>query len=74
LLILFVALSVGIWSSLIQWRKWKGATEPNRRLAEKPLLMTGTIAVVLSLLMLIMVIANTQASLAPLTISILLPG
>jgi uncharacterized protein with PQ loop repeat len=74
LLIVFVALSVRIWSSLIKWRKRKGATEPNRRLAEKPLLMTGTIAVVLSLLMLIMVIANTQASLAPLTISILLPG
>jgi uncharacterized protein with PQ loop repeat len=74
LLILFVALSVRIWISLIQWRKLKGATEPNRRLAEKPLLMTGTIVVVLSLLMLIMSIANAQASLAPLTISILLPG
>jgi magnesium-transporting ATPase (P-type) len=72
LLILFVALSVRIWSSLIKWKKRMGTTELNRRLAEKLLLIAGTFTVVLSLLMLIMFIANTQASLAPLAISILI--
>jgi formate-dependent nitrite reductase membrane component NrfD len=66
LFIAIVALSVRIWSSLIKRKKQKRATTTR--------LIAGTIAVALSLLLLIMVIANTQGALAPLSISVLLPG
>jgi hypothetical protein len=74
LLILFVAMSVRSWDLLLKRKKRKRATETNRRLEEKILFGIGTTTAAVSLLMLIMVIANTQGALAPLTITVLVSG
>jgi hypothetical protein len=68
LLIVFAALSVRLWGLLL---KWKRTTKPNGRIEEKTLFLAGTTTVSLALLMLIMGIANTQAALAPLAITVL---
>jgi hypothetical protein len=71
LLILFVALSERLWGSLLKRKK---AIKPNGRIGDTTLFVAGTTTVALALLMLIMVIANTQATLAPLTITVLVAG
>jgi hypothetical protein len=68
LLVLFVVLSRFIWSQLFQRMsvirsKW--------RLKEIALLISGSVVVALCLLMMIIVVANTQAAFGPITLTLL---
>lgn len=68
LFILFVALGMRIWKTLIrQSREPQGV----RRLKDKALLAGGVATVPLSLLLLIMAVANTQGAIAPIAITVL---
>ncbi len=68
LLILFVAFSKFIWSKLI---KRTNVREAKWRLKESALLISGVGIVSLALLMMVIVVANTQAAFGPITLTLL---
>lgn len=68
LLILFVGLSVYIWNVLVRRTKSK---DSKWRLKEKAYFGFGMATVVLTLLMMVIVVANTQAAFAPKTLSMM---
>lgn len=67
LLIVFVGLSVRLWRTAIDKSR---AGETTRTLRERALLATGCSTVVASLLLMLMVIGNTQASFAPMGLTL----
>ncbi|WP_435164207.1 hypothetical protein [Paenibacillus glycanilyticus] len=64
LLIIFVALGLFLWNSLIKRSKAMGS---KWRYIEKTYFISGIATVALSLLLMVMVVANTQGAIAPLT-------
>ena len=68
LLGVFAALSRFLWGELLQ--KTRG-NESKWKRKEKTLFVGGITAVVLSLLMMVMVVANMQGAIAPITITVL---
>jgi hypothetical protein len=68
LLIVFVVLSTGIWGALIKRSRVREATW---RLQEIALLVTGVATVALSLLLMVIVMANMQGAIAPITMTLL---
>ncbi|ACT02767.1 hypothetical protein Pjdr2_4139 [Paenibacillus sp. JDR-2] len=64
LFIIFVALGLFLWNSLIKRTKALGA---KWRYIEKTYFLSGIATVALSLLLMVMVVANTQGAIAPLT-------
>lgn len=68
LLVLFVVLSMFIWNTLI---KRPRVREAKWRLKEIALLASGVAMVILSLLMMVIVVANTQAAFGPITLTLL---
>lgn len=64
LLVIFVALSTRIWSTLL---KMSRVRESQWGLKEGALLVLGSATIVLSLLLLVIVVANMQGAIAPLT-------
>jgi hypothetical protein len=71
LLVVFAALSVRLWGALIRARR---ASEPKWRLKENTCFVAGIVTVGFSLLMMVMAVANMQAAIAPITITVLGPG
>lgn len=67
LLVVFTVFTARLWRKLINLR----ASQPVWRLKEKALTTIGVIAVPVTLLLMIMALANTQASLAPITLTLL---
>jgi cytochrome bd-type quinol oxidase subunit 2 len=63
----FIALSVRIWSTLIRQSKMG---ETKRKLNEKALLFSGVVLVPICFLLMLMVIGNTQASIAPMSLTL----
>ena len=68
LFVVFAIFTVRIWQKLI---KISRASESMWSLKEKTLITTGVMAVPASLLLMIMALANTQASFAPITLTLL---
>ncbi|KWX87749.1 hypothetical protein AMQ83_11170 [Paenibacillus riograndensis] len=68
LLILFAGLSVYIWNALVSWARSK---DSKWRFKEKACFVFGSATVVLALLMMVIVMANTQAAFAPKTLSMI---
>ena len=68
LLVVFVVLSVRLWSALIRATR---ANEPKWQLKENTFFVAGIVTVAFSLLMMVMVVANMQAAIAPITITVL---
>jgi hypothetical protein len=68
LLILFVAVSVGIWRWLLGQSRTTEARSMARRRA---MVCVGALTGIACLLLMVMVVANTQASFAPLTLTLL---
>lgn len=68
LLVLLVLLSRLIWSRLIQRSRGVGATW---RVKDSALFISGSVVVGLCLLMMIIVVANTQAAFGPITLTLL---
>lgn len=68
LLAIFVVLSVRIWGTLIRQSKVR---ETKRKLKEKMLLFSGVVSVAVCLLLMLMVIGNTQGAFAPLSLTML---
>lgn len=68
LLVIFVVLSVGIWRTLIKRSK---VHEAQWRLRESALLVGGFATVSLSLLLIVIVFANSQGAFAPITLTML---
>lgn len=66
LLIVFVALSTRIWSTLI---KKSQVRESKWGLKERALLISGAATIILSLLLMVMVVANMQGAIAPITLT-----
>ncbi|PZO46346.1 MAG: hypothetical protein DCF15_20420 [Phormidesmis priestleyi] len=69
LTIVFMGLSLHLWSTLIRRRK---ASKTIWKLKEKTFLVTGMATVAFSLLMTIAVVANLQGAVAPITLTLLL--
>jgi hypothetical protein len=67
LLVVFAIFTTRLWQKLINSR----ASESRWRLKEKALIIIGVIAVPVTLLLMIMALANTQASFAPITLTLL---
>jgi hypothetical protein len=67
LLVVVAIFTTGLWRKLINSR----ASESRWRLKEKALMIVGVIAVPVTLLLMIMALANTQASFAPITFTLL---
>jgi predicted transporter len=67
LLVVFAIFTTRLWRKLINSR----ASESRWRLKEKAFIIMGVIAVPVTLLLMIMALANTQASFAPVTLTIL---
>ena len=67
LFVVFSILTIRLWRKLINSR----ASESKWRLKEKALIIMGVIAVPVTLLLMIMALANTQASFAPITLTLL---
>ncbi|MBE9009980.1 hypothetical protein IQ250_07150 [Pseudanabaenaceae cyanobacterium LEGE 13415] len=67
LLVVFAVSTTRLWPELIHSRSSKSLWS----LKEKALLTTGVIAVPMTLLLMIMALANTQASIAPITLTLL---
>jgi hypothetical protein len=67
LLVVFAIFTTRLWRKLINSR----ASESRWRLKEKALIIMGVIAVPVTLLLMIMALANTQASFAPITLTLL---
>jgi hypothetical protein len=68
LLAIFVVVSVRIWGTLIRQSKVR---ETKRKLKEKMLLFSGVASVAVCLLLMLMVIGNTQGAFAPLSLTML---
>jgi hypothetical protein len=68
LLVVGVALSLLLWDALLKSRRVNGS---KWTLPERTCFVGGIVAVAFSLLMLVLVLANMQAALAPLTITVL---
>ncbi|MBI1280339.1 MAG: hypothetical protein GC179_19610 [Anaerolineaceae bacterium] len=68
LLVLFVGFGTSIWNRLI---KQSNLHEAKWRLRENALVFSGIAMVTLSLLMMVIVVANTQAAFGPLTLTLL---
>jgi hypothetical protein len=68
LLVLFVALGVHIWSTLIKRSRER---EAKWRLKESALLVSGVATVTFSLLLMVIVVANMQGAFAPITLTLL---
>jgi hypothetical protein len=68
LLVVFVALSTRLWGTLI---KQSRELQRQWRLKQTAILICGTATVSLCLLMLVIVLANTQAAFAPVTLILL---
>jgi cytochrome bd-type quinol oxidase subunit 2 len=68
LLVVFVVLSMGIWSALI---KRSRVREAKWRLRERALLVSGVATVTFSLLSMVIVVANMQGAFAPITLTLL---
>lgn len=68
LMIVFAALSIRLWSTLL---KRRSASKTKWRLKEKTFFVAGIATVALSLLMTIIVIANLQGAVAPITLTLL---
>jgi hypothetical protein len=67
LLVVFAVFTTRLWQKLIHSRSSKSLWS----LKEKALLTTGVMAVPMTLLLMIMALANTQASIAPITLTLL---
>ncbi|MGB8703166.1 MAG: hypothetical protein WCD18_27420 [Thermosynechococcaceae cyanobacterium] len=67
LLVVFAIFTARLWRKLINSR----ASESMRRLKAKALITMGVIAVPVTLLLMIMALANTQSSFAPITLTLL---
>ncbi len=67
LLVVFAIFTTRLWRKLINSR----ASESRWRLKEKVLIIMGVITVPVTLLLMIMALANTQASFAPITLTLL---
>jgi hypothetical protein len=68
MLIIFTTFSIRIWSTLI---KGRNASDIKWRLREKVLFVAGIATITLSLLMMIIVVANLQGAVAPITLTLL---
>jgi cytochrome bd-type quinol oxidase subunit 2 len=68
LLVVFVALGIGIWSTII---KRSRVRESKWGLKERLLLVSGAATITLSLLLMVIVVANMQGAFAPLTLTLL---
>jgi len=68
LLVLFVVFSMFIWRMIIKRSKEQGA---KWRLKESALFISGVAMVAVSLLMMVIVVANTQAAFGPITLTLL---
>jgi hypothetical protein len=66
LLAIFVVVSIRIWGTLIRQSKVR---QMKRKLQEKALLFSGVVAVAVCLLLMLMVIGNTQGTLAPMSLT-----
>jgi hypothetical protein len=67
LLAIFVVVSIRIWGTLIRQSKVR---ETKRKLKEKALLFSGFVAVAVCLLLMLMVIGNTQGAFAPISLTL----
>lgn len=67
LLVVFASFTARLWRKLINSR----ASKSRWRLKEKVLIIMGVIAIPVTLLLMIMALANTQASFAPITLTLL---
>ncbi|HEU5383022.1 MAG TPA: hypothetical protein VFV38_47050 [Ktedonobacteraceae bacterium] len=67
LLVVFGALSTGLWRTLL--KKSQGR-ESTWGLKERALLVSGAVTITLSLLLVVLVVANMQAAFAPLTLTL----
>lgn len=68
LLAVFVVMSARIWGTLIRQSK---AREAKQKLKEKVMLFSGVVSVAVCLLLMLMVIGNTQGAFAPLSLTLL---
>jgi cytochrome bd-type quinol oxidase subunit 2 len=68
LLVIFVVVSIHIWGTLIRQSKVR---QMKRKLQEKSLLFSGVVVVAVCLLLMLMVIGNTQGTLAPMSLTML---
>jgi hypothetical protein len=68
LLAILVGVSIRIWGTLIRHSKVR-QTKP--KLQEKALLLSGVVAVAICLLLMLMVIGNTQATFAPMSLTMI---
>jgi cytochrome bd-type quinol oxidase subunit 2 len=66
LLAIFVVVSIRIWGTLIRQSKVR---QMKRKLKEKSLLFSGVVAVAVCLLLMLMVIGNTQGTFAPMSLT-----
>jgi hypothetical protein len=67
LLAIFVVVSVRIWDTLIRQSKVR---ETKQKLEEKALFFSGVVAVAICLLLMLMVIGNTQGAFAPISLTL----
>ncbi|MBK8034536.1 MAG: hypothetical protein IPK17_34545 [Chloroflexi bacterium] len=68
LMVVFIVVSIRIWNLLIKQSK---ANEAKWRLKENALLISGVATVSFSLLLLVIVVANMQAAVAPIALTLL---
>jgi hypothetical protein len=68
LIIVFTALSMRLWNTLI---KRCNVSETQWRLKEKTFFVAGIATIALSLLMMIIVVANLQGAIAPITLTLI---
>lgn len=64
----FIVLSLRIWGTLIRQSKVR---EINQKLNEKALLLSGVVLVPVCFLLMLMVIGNTQATVAPMSLTLI---
>jgi hypothetical protein len=68
LLVVFAALSILIWSTLL---KKSRVRESQWGLKERALLVCGAVAIIFSLVLMVIVVANLQGAFAPITLTLL---
>ncbi|GHO99001.1 hypothetical protein KSF_090490 [Reticulibacter mediterranei] len=68
LLLVFVALSTGVWRTLI---KQSRVREAKWGLKERALLVSGAVTIALSLLLMVIVVANIQGAFAPVVLTLM---
>lgn len=67
LLVVFGALSIYLWRTLLKKARVR---EPMGRLRERALLVSGTVTIIFSLLLIVLVVANMQGAIAPLALTL----